>query len=125
MTDALTAFMAAVKANDVQRMGWLWGTERGAAAGWMNDRELMQRLTIIQRYLTHVGYRIVEGPLPGPGGNQNLRTFRVELQRPQCNTVFPMDVVRTRDGGWLVYDVHLTEVGNPRGACQPPPGTGR
>jgi hypothetical protein len=120
MNESVAQFLTAVKANDLSRMGQLWGTERGPAAGTMNSDALRQRLAVIQKYLDHTGYRIVEGPLLFPG-RDDLRTFRVELQRENCNQVLPIDVVRTRSGGWLVYDVHLETV-SPR--CQPAGGSG-
>lgn len=126
VTASLAEFMAAVKANDLTRMGALWGTERGPATGWMKEDQLRMRLTVIQRYLMHAGYRVVEGPLSPPGAGSTKSTVRIELQRPRCNVVLPIDLVRTRGGGWLVYDVHLESAGNPAAACGPRrPGTGR
>jgi len=122
MNESVSQFLAAVKANDQKRMGELWGTERGPAASTMNAGVLRQRLTVIQKYLDHTCYRLVEGPLIVPG-RDDLRTFRVELQRSSSNQVLPIDVVRTRSGGWLVYDVHLESAGSPGGRCQPA-GTG-
>jgi len=118
MNESITQFLAAVKANDQQRMGELWGTERGPAASNMNAAVLRQRLTVIQKYLDHTGFRIIEGPLLVPE-HDDRRTFRVELQRTSCNHVLPIEVVRTRSGGWLVYDVHLESAGSPAGPCQP------
>ncbi len=117
MNESVSQFLAAVKANDLKRMGDLWGTERGPASQSMNSDVLRQRLTVIQKYLDHTGYRIVEGPLL-VGGHDDLRTYRVELQRANCNQVLPIDVVHTHSGGWLVYDVHL-EAAAPNGRCQP------
>lgn len=122
VNESLEQFLAAVKANDLQRMGYLWGTDRGPAAQSMGVDVLRRRLTVIQRYLVHSGYRIVEGPLPVPA-RADIRMFRVELQRDGCNHVLPIDVIRTRSGGWLVYDVHLEAAGNPALRC-PPAGTG-
>jgi hypothetical protein len=119
---ALDQFLAAVKANDLGRMGSLWGTDRGPAAQWMKPVELRQRLTVIQKYLAHVGYRIIEGPLAVPNRG-DLRTYRVDLQRGDCSQAVPIDVVRTRSGGWLVYDVHLEAAGSPAARCQPASGT--
>lgn len=121
MNASVTQFLAAVKANDLKRMGELWGTERGPAAASMNPDVLRQRLTVIQKYLDHTGYRVIEGPLLVPGHDE-LRTYRVELQRTNCNQVLPMDVVKTKSGGWLVYDVHLESAGSPSGRC--PQGVG-
>jgi hypothetical protein len=117
INESVSQFLAAVKANDQKRMGELWGTERGPAVNSMNGGVLRQRLTVIQKYLDHTGYRIIEGPLLVPGHN-DLRTYRVELQRANCNQVLPIDVVRTHSGGWLVYDVHLESAGSPGGRCQ-------
>jgi len=117
MNESLAQFLAAVKANNQKRMGELWGTERGPAAGSMNSDVLRQRLTVIQKYLDHTGYRVIEGPLL-VSGRDDLRTYRVELQRASCNQVLPIDVVRTHSGGWLVYDVHLESAGSP-GRCAP------
>lgn len=118
MNESVAQFLAAVKAKDQRRMGELWGTERGPASGSMNSDVLRQRLTVIQKYLDHTGYRIIEGPLL-VAGRDDLRTYRVELQRVNCNQVLPIDVIRTRSGGWLVYDVHLEAAGSPVGRCQP------
>jgi hypothetical protein len=115
---ALEQFLSAVKANDLSRMGTLWGTDRGPASQWMKPDELRQRLTIIQKYLDYAGYRIVEGPLAVPS-RDDLRTYRVDLQRSGCNQVVQIDVIRTRSGGWLVHDVHLESAGSPATRCQP------
>src|SRR5437016_6247686 len=101
------------------RVATLWGTERGPAADWMKAEELSQRVAVIQRYLNHSGYRVVEGPLPVPG-QDNQRAFRVELQRRNgCNVVLPIDLVRAKSGTWLVLDVHLDVAGNPAAGCKP------
>src|SRR2546425_10389311 len=55
---ALEQFMTAVKAKDLDRMGDLWGSERGPAASWMKPDDLKKRLTVFQIYLNHVGYRV-------------------------------------------------------------------
>lgn len=121
MESAVTEFLAAVKRNDVAAMARLWGDERGPVS-WMKPEELSLRLRTIQKYYTHDGSRLVEGPLAVPGKPQ-LRMFRVELQRQQCARVVPMSVIQARDGGWLVFDVHLAEAGNPMRPCPPPQGT--
>jgi hypothetical protein len=111
-------FLAAVKANDLDRLGGLWGTERGPNTRRMDPRVLRQRLTVIQKYLDHVGYRVVEGPLLVPA-RPDLRTYRVELQRAGgCSQVVQIDVIRTGSGGWLVFDPHLESAGNPAAKCQ-------
>jgi hypothetical protein len=115
---ALTEFMAGVKANDLKRMGNLWGSDRGPASRWMKPEDLNQRLTLLQIYLNHVGYRVLDGPTPVPG-QEKIQRFRLELQRPNnCTVVFPIDLMRA-DGGWLVNAVDLASLPNPARACKP------
>jgi hypothetical protein len=119
MNESVTQFLAAVKANDQKRMGELWGTERGPAAASMNRDALRQRLAVIQKYLDHTGYRVIEGPLVVPGRDE-LRTYRIELQRENCNQVMPIDVVRN-SGAASRRD--LESAGSP-GRCPPAATTG-
>jgi hypothetical protein len=119
--DALAGFLDAVRQNDLSRMGQLWGSERGPAAGWMDPEELSKRVGVMQKYLAHSGYRVVEGPMPIPGESRRM-SFRVELRRDDCVHVQAMDVVRVDRGGWVVQDVHLGEARSPVQAC--PSGTG-
>lgn len=115
---ALAEFMAAVKANDLTRIGTLWGSERGPASGWMKADDLRQRVTVFQIYLNHVGYRVLEGPLP-VAGEDKVRRFRVELQRANsCTVVFPIDLVRAKSGSWLVNAVDLASLPNPAHGCK-------
>jgi hypothetical protein len=124
MNATVTQFFAAIHANDVARIGSLWGTERGPAGEWMKVDELKMRVAVIQKYLAYDGYRVLEGPLPVPG-HDDQRTFRIELQRASCTLVQPVDLIRTKRGGWLVYDVHLESASNPANGCrQPGRGTG-
>jgi hypothetical protein len=123
LNETVVHFMAAVKANNLPRMGELWGTERGPAADWMKPEELKMRLTVIQKYLAYDGYRVLEGPTPIPG-HDDMRAFKVELQRQQCNTVATLDLKRTGSGGWVVSDPHLETLSNPAASCKPRnPGT--
>ena len=122
MNDAVNQFLDAVKAKDIVRMGQLWGSTRGPAAQWMSDSVLHMRMAVVQKYLVAPGYRIVEGPLAVPG-RTDRRLYQVELQRPQCLHVQPIEIVQTHSGGWLVSDVHLESAGTP-GTCAPQqPGT--
>jgi hypothetical protein len=127
--EALSKFLDAVKANDLTRMGNLWGSERGPASTYMDRNNLKRQLTTIQIYWNHTGYRIIEGPLAAQPMNptfknvpspDRMRDFRIDLQRASgCSQAAPITVVRTNSGGWLVYDVHLEAVGSPAARCQP------
>jgi hypothetical protein len=118
INDTVTQFLAAVKANDLERMEALWGDARGPASSRWKATELRQRVTVIQLYLRNAGYRILEGPLP-VAGREDVRSFRVELQREQCNVVATIDVVRSERGGWFVLDPHLETLPNPARRCGP------
>jgi hypothetical protein len=121
MDDVIKQFFDAVQTRDVQRMGRLWGTARGPAAEWMPDSVLIMRMTIVQRYLTANGYRIIEGPLTVPGTTER-KIYRVELQRPDCNHVQPIELIHVKQGGWLIYDVHLESAAGAGVQCPPKPG---
>ncbi len=121
MNDALGQFLDAAHANDIHKMSRVWGTSRGPASEWMSDSTLAMRMTVVQRYLSANGYRIVEGPLAVPG-HADHRLFRVELQRSQCLHIQPIELVQASRGGWLVYDVHL-ESANEAGMCPGRTGT--
>ena len=118
LPESLAQFMSAVKANDLEHMMALWGTERGLASGWMKSDELKQRLTVLQIYLNHVGYRVIEGPLPVTN-KADRRMFRVELQRAtSCTVVVPIELAHAKDGRWLVVGTDLAAVGNPSEPCK-------
>src|SRR5207245_10227163 len=74
LPETLAQFMSAVKANDAQHMGTLWGTERGPAAEGVNSDELEQRLGVIQQCLTYLGYGVCEGPHPLSGLDYPVRS---------------------------------------------------
>ena len=116
--ETLAQFMSAVKANDLEHMRTLWGNERGVASDRMKGSDVNQRLTVLQIYLNHVGYRVVEGPLPVPN-KEDRRMFRVELQRStSCTVVVPVEVARTKGGRWLVVGTDLASIPNPAAPCK-------
>jgi hypothetical protein len=118
LPESLAQFLNAVKANDIDHVKALWGTERGPASGWMKGDELKQRLTVLQIYLNHVGYRVIEGPLPVTN-KDDRRMFRVELQRAtSCTVVVPIELAHAKDGRWLVVGTDLAAVANPAEPCK-------
>ena len=116
--ETLAQFMSAVKANDLGRMRELWGSERGTAADHMKSADVNQRLTVLQIYLNHVGYRVIEGPLP-VSNKPDRRVFRVELQRStSCTVVVPIEVALTKGGRWLAVGTDLASIPNPASPCK-------
>ena len=107
-----------MKSNDLKRMAELWGNERGPARASMKDSVVVMRVSAMRVYLNHVGYRIIEGPLPVPS-EPDHRLFRVELQLGQCNRIQPIEVVQARRGGWFVANVRLDSPNNLSTSCRP------
>ncbi|MGH7718633.1 MAG: hypothetical protein ACREON_07305 [Gemmatimonadaceae bacterium] len=57
---AVEAFLASVRAEDLQAMSVIWGTSRGPARDVLPDRgQLEQRELIMQCYLSHDQFRIL------------------------------------------------------------------
>jgi hypothetical protein len=116
--ETLAQFMSAVQANDLEHMRTLWGNERGLASDRMKSSDVNQRLTVLQIYLNHVGYRVIEGPLP-VANKADRRLFRVELQRStSCTVVVPIEVALTKGGRWLVVGTDLASIPNPAAPCK-------
>src|SRR5438876_10858646 len=65
--ETLAQFMAAVKDNNISRMGTLWGSECGPASYWMNSDQLCERITVVQKYVIYVGFRVILVPPAVPG----------------------------------------------------------
>ena len=114
-TTALVRFLAAVKANDIQAMGDLWGSDKGPANAWMAHADRERRLTVIRATLAFESYAIDRaGPLPGPSDRE--RVVRVQLVRNNCRPTVPFTMLQYRDG-WLINRIDLDAAGNPRRPC--------
>ena len=122
--DVLARFLDAVRTNDIHDIGQLWGNGDGPAAGWMKADILNKRAVVMQKALAHSAYRVLDGPAP-VSGRTDVMAFRVELRRQECVHVQPIDVVRTRQGRWVVYDVHVEELPGPLARCAAEQGTPR
>jgi len=113
----LAVFMDAVQRKDLAEMGRVWGTAQGSAAGRMRREELQQRLEVIQIYLNHESYRVV-GPAPLAPGSNAARAYQIEItRRNRCRASFPIELVQTSKGEWLVQNVNLDQAGNPARPC--------
>jgi hypothetical protein len=84
----------------------------------MDATELKQRLEVIQIYLAHQSYRVL-GPAPTLPSETVRRAYLIELTRANgCKVAFPIELVQTGAGGWLVTNVNLDEIGNPARSCR-------
>ncbi len=66
---AVEAFLTAVRAQDIQAMSVIFGTNRGPARDNMDRDELEKRLVILQCYFNHDKFRILRD-LPGDAGHR-------------------------------------------------------
>jgi hypothetical protein len=90
--EAATMFMGAVKAQDLQAMGAVWGSEQGAARDHMDRTELDKRLVILQSCYDHDRAQILDEQA-GPNGQ---RVVRVQVTRGGKTKVPQFKVARVR-----------------------------
>lgn len=109
-------FLSAVRENSLFEMSNLWGTERGPASASMNREDLEQRLTVMRIYLRHNSARITGARAIAGAADDSRRQYDVELTRGRCVVTTPFTVVRS-GAAWLVENVDLQAVGNPRSDC--------
>lgn len=103
--DAVDAFMHAVKAQDLQTMGAVWGTGRGPARDQIARDELEKRLIIIQCKLDHDRWSYAEErPRLLAGGKQE---FMVRLRQKGAEAVTSFTTILAQDGRWYVEIVDL------------------
>ena len=72
--EAVTRFMAAAKAQDLQAFANVWGSSAGPARGTMAAEELEKREIIMMCWLKHDSFRVIS---ESPAENQE-RVFNIE-----------------------------------------------
>jgi hypothetical protein len=111
-------FFAAVNADDLRRMGMLFGDERGPILQVEHDaRQRDMKLAIMQRVLSSDSVR-VRGIQSAPD-QRTRRVVQVEVFHGGRGRVVPVTVAM-HGGGWLVQAVDI-EVLMPGGAAQTNP----
>ena len=108
---AVTSFLDAVRAQDIQAMGAIFGTSRGALRDTMErtadaSTQLEKRLIILQCYLQHDSYRVLS-EVPGESGS---RAVKVELTRGVNKRQPSLYAVAGPGGRWFVENVELAAV---------------
>ncbi len=112
-------FLAAVNANDLPRMGALFGDERGPFASYIqSSTEREERMAIIQHLLTCDSSRVL-GWEAVPG-SPTRRELHLEVKRGDRWLAAPVTVAAQRGGGWLVAVIKLDAL-LPGGGAQPRP----
>jgi hypothetical protein len=98
---AIDAFMAAIKATDLQALGAIWGTPNGPARSQMDMTQLQQRELTMLCYLAHDSYAVLSDA-PALHGT---RTYAVQLKYQTITHVGQFDVGQASDGRYYVYSI--------------------
>ena len=100
---AVDGFLGAVKAQDLQAMSNVWGNKKGPARAAIERSELEKRELIMQCYLGHDSYNVLNDS-PGEGGR---RLFRVSLTKGRLTRETKFTTIEGPSGRWYVEDVDL------------------
>ncbi len=100
---AITRFLGAVSAQDLQAMSTVWGTSKGPARDQIERSELEKRELTMQCYLTHDRSRILNEE-PGEGGR---RIYLVELTQGELTRRTRFTTVRGPSERWYVENADI------------------
>lgn len=103
---AVSAFLDAVKAEDLQAMSVIFGTSRGPSRDNMERSELDKRLVILQCYFTHDKFRIVDES-PGEGGHRIIFT---ELTRGSNTRTPKFYAIPGPSNRWYIDNMEIAAV---------------
>lgn len=103
---AVQRFFNAARAQDLQAMSNVWGTDKGAARENMDRAELEKREVILQCYFNNDTYRIL-GVSPTAEGR---RTVRVELVRNGQTRTPTVYTVQGPSSRWYVENLDIAAV---------------
>jgi hypothetical protein len=104
---AVESFLSAVRAQDLQAMSMVWGSERGPARDIIPDRsELEKREIVMQCYLAHDRFRI----LGDAAGVESKRVFRVELTKGRLTRTTTFTTVSGPSDRFYVLEADLEPV---------------
>jgi hypothetical protein len=103
---AIQGFMTAVKQQDLQAMGALWGDADGLARDREDRTTVERRELIMMCWLKHDKYTIL-GDAPNPGGT---RAYAVSLTSGQLTRSTTFDVVKGPSGRWYVKSFDTTKL---------------
>lgn len=100
---ALSAFLAAARAKDVDAMALVWGSDRGAAASYMDRVEREKRILVIQCHLTHDREQVIS-EFPGENGR---RGYRVALSLGATTLETTLLAVQGPEARWFIESVDI------------------
>ena len=101
--ETVEQFLAAVNANDLSKMGTLWGDEHGPNRNG-SETVRTQRLTIIQRLLRGDSHEMAGSDLTNPARPK----LNVAITQGTRRFTVPFTLVQVRGGGgWLINQIDL------------------
>jgi hypothetical protein len=101
---AVEQFLQAVRAEDLQAMGEIWGNAKGPARDQFERSELEKREIMMQGCFDHDKFRILD-EAPGEGGQ---RVYRVELTKQNVVATPRFYAIQGPGGRWYVSDAEIT-----------------
>jgi hypothetical protein len=110
---AVDLFLTAIRAQDIQAMAVIFGTNHGPSRDNMNRDELEKRLVILQCYFNHDKSRILSES-PGEGGH---RIVEVELIKQGVTRTPNFYAIQGPGGRWYVDNMEIAAV---RDFCRKP-----
>lgn len=105
--DAATMFVGAAQSQDLQAMGAVWGSDKGAARDNMERSELDRRLIILQPCYMHDRAQVLDEQL---GASATERRVRIQLTRANRTKNLEFKVVRGPSDRWYVEDANYEAV---------------
>jgi hypothetical protein len=100
-------FVNAAKAQDIQAMGALWGTDKGAARDNMDRQQLESRLIILQPCYVADRVQVLNEQL---GATPAMRVVRLQLTRGTRTKNLEFKAVRGPSNRWYVEDTNYEAV---------------
>jgi hypothetical protein len=107
---AVDRLLAAIRAQDLQAVGAVWGDKRGAARDIMARDEYDQRVVVMQCYFSHDQSRVLSGPTT----KVDTVLFNLELTKGQIRAQTTAKTLQGPGSRWYV----LTMDPVPQGLCR-------
>ena len=104
--EAATAFINAVKAQDLQAMGAVWGTEKGPARDQLDRDQLDKRLVLLQQCYDHDRFQILDELMGSDGG----RVVRIQVTRGNRTKTPSFKMILGPSSRWYVLDADYETV---------------
>ena len=108
-TLVLEQFLAAANAQDLVKMGTMFGTaDQGSVSGQWPKDEVEKRMFIFANVLRHDDYKI-EGETLVPGRLNEAKQLNVSLTQGPKKVTVPFTLVRRKDS-WLVEIIDVEKL---------------